>query len=443
MKLYHIVRPVVTLAYKIYFKNIYFTGSENIPQGKPVIFSVNHPTGFFEPTLLACVFWECDFYFITRGDVFEKPVFRRILENLLMIPIYRFRDGFENMRQNAAIMDQIRDMLSERKSIMIFSEGTTRTVKRLHPLQKGMGRMAFSNYEKYGDLDLQVVPIGVTYSDPHTPRGEVMIKVGAPIPLSNYYDIYAQNTAKAINKLTADVEAVMRPCLVHIEREADDALAENLLLLYRNSFPQPNFPIFKRSVRRLLAQQEMADNLNKMTDNQRLILNEKADSYFSKLESKGIKDIAVAQPYHARFKNSLALIIGFVPFLIGWFGHYLPNWYSRKVRDEQVPYLEFKGPVMAGVALGATLVQYIFLLVVGLIVGSWAFWLFILILPFLGYYSLVYNELWQNYRACSHLHKVAQAHGGEAYISSLREERERVLGMVREMPVISKSNTIQ
>lgn len=434
MKLYHIVRPVVTLAFKIYFKKIYFTGSENIPQGKPVIFSVNHPTGFFEPTLLACVFWECDFYFITRGDMFKKPIYRRILENLLMIPIYRFRDGFENLRQNAAIMNQIRDMLSENKAIMIFSEGTTITAKRLYPLQKGLGRMAFSNYETYGDLDLQIVPIGITYSDPHTPRGEVMIKVGKPIPLSNYYDIHAQNPSKAINKLTADAEAVMKPCLVHIAKEEDDDLAEQLLLLYRNSFPQPTFPIMVRSARRLLAQQEMINNLNKMTDSQKDTLNEKSNAYFSTLESKGLEDVAVAQPYHGRFKNILALLIGFVPFLIGWYGHYLPNWYSRKVRNERVPYLEFQGPVMAGVALGATLAMYIVLLIAGLIIGSWAFWLFVLILPFLGYYSLVYNELWINFKACSRLNKVAKAHGGEAYISALREQREEVLGMVRIMP---------
>jgi glycerol-3-phosphate O-acyltransferase / dihydroxyacetone phosphate acyltransferase len=437
MKLYHVIRPVVTLGFKIYFNKIFFIGSENIPQGKPVIYSVNHPTGFFEPTLLACVFWESEFYFITRGDMFEKPIFRRILEALLMIPIYRFRDGFENMRQNGAIMDQIRDMLSERKNIMIFSEGTTKTVKRLHPLQKGMGRMAFSNYAKYGDLDLQIVPVGVTYSDPHTPRGEVMIKVGAPIPLSNYYEIYNQNTAKGINKLTSDVEAAMRPCLVHVEREEDELLADNLFLLYRNSFPPTVFPIMERNERRLLAQREMADNLNEMPDNQRLALHEKANTYFSKLESKGIKDIAVAQPYHGRVKNLLALIIGFVPFLIGWFGHYLPNWYSRKIRKEKVPYIEFEGPVMAGVAIGGTVVQYLLLLVVGLVLGSWSFWLFVLILPFLGYYSLLYNELWKNYSACTHLNKVAEPLGREIFITALREERESVLGMVRQMPVSS------
>ena len=223
----------------------------------------------------------------------------------------------------------------------------------------------------------------------------------------------------------------MRPCLVHVAKEIDDELADRLLLLYRNSFPAPIFPIFERSTRRLLAQQEIADNLNQLPDNQRVELNEKAEIYFTKLKKLGVEDVAVVQPYHTNFKNTLALLIGFVPFLIGWYGHYLPNWYSRKVRKERNLDIEFQGPVMLGVAIGVHVVQYLVLLVVGLIVWSWSFWLFVLVLPFLGYYSLLYHEAWQNYKACSQLSKIAQPLGGDMYIESLREEREGILKIVR------------
>ena len=101
MTLYHIIRPVITLAFRLYFKKIQHFGAEKIPLGKPLIFSVNHPTGFFEPTVLACTFWEHDFYFITRGDMFKKPFYRRILESFFMIPIYRFRDGFADENPSA------------------------------------------------------------------------------------------------------------------------------------------------------------------------------------------------------------------------------------------------------------------------------------------------------------------------------------------------------
>ena len=426
MKLYHIARPLVTFTFKIYFKKIYHIGSENIPTDKPVILSINHPTAFFEPTIMACTFPEHDFYFITRGDVFQKDFFRRVCESLLMIPIYRFKDGFDNLRKNEASMNIITELLGEGKKIQIFSEGGTETIKRLRPLQKGMARMAFDAYKKHGDQDLQIVPVGFTYSDPHHPRREVMLKIGAAIPLSNYYDLYAQSPAKAINQVTADVQKAMRPCLVHVERDEDLVLSEQLSKLYRHSFPQTIFPIVQRSERRLLAHQEIADNLSQLNDNQRLELGKKTASYFSKLEKEHLNDLAVAQPWHASFKNLLVLIIGFIPFVIGWFGHGLPNLYAKKVRDTKVKYLEFEGPVRAAVSTGAMVIQYVILFVLAIIINNWAFWAFLFILPFLGFYSLIYVDLLRNFTYCQRLKRL-----NTEGVLALRSERETILKMVR------------
>ena len=433
MKLYHVIRPLVTLAFKIYFKKIYHIGGENIPTNGPVILSINHPTAFFEPTVMACTFPEHDFYFLTRGDVFQKDIFRRIFESLLMIPIYRFKDGFDNLRKNEASLNLVTELLGEGKKIQIFSEGTTKTIKRLHPLQKGMARMAFDAYKKYGDQNLQIVPVGFTYSDPHHPRREVMIKIGVPIPLSNYYDLYAQNTAKGINQLTTDVQKAMRPCLVHVERDEDLVVSEQLFKLYRNSFPQSVFPIVQRSERRLLAHQEIADNLTQLDENQRLELGEKTSSYFSKLEKIGLNDLAIAQPWHGSLKNLLVLIIGFIPFVIGWFGHALPNIHGKKIQKTKVKYLEFEGPVRAGVSMVTMVIQYLLLFVMAIIVNHWAFWAFLFMLPFLGFYSLIYVDLLRNYTHCRRLKRLDTEGSSDVEITLLflRSERETLLKMVR------------
>jgi 1-acyl-sn-glycerol-3-phosphate acyltransferase len=426
MKLYHIVRPLVTFAFNIYFKKIYHIGGENIPTGKPVILSINHPTAFFEPTIMACTFPEHDFYFITRGDVFRKDFFRRVCESLLMIPIYRFKDGFDNLRKNEGSMNLITDLLGEGKKIQIFSEGGTETIKRLRPLQKGLGRMAFDAYKKHGDQDLQIIPVGFTYSDPHHPRREVMIKIGAPIPLRNYYDLYAETPAKSINQVTSDVQKAMLPCLVHVERDEDLKISEQLFKLYRNSFPQTVFPIVQRSERRLLAHQEIANNLTQLPENQRLELGKKVEDYFSKLDAKHLNDLAIAQPWHGSFKSLIVLILGFIPFVIGWFGHGLPNLYAKKVIDKKVKYLEFKGPVRAGVSMGGMVIQYLILLIVAIFINHWAFWAFLFILPFLGFYSLIYVDLLRNYVHCHRLNRL-NAEG----LLELRSARENILKMVR------------
>jgi glycerol-3-phosphate O-acyltransferase / dihydroxyacetone phosphate acyltransferase len=434
MNLYRIVRPIVTLAFRLYFRKIYYSGIEKIPQGKPMIFSCNHPTGFFEPCLLACITWEVEYHFITRGDMFANPVVRRILESLNMVPIYRFKDGFANLKNNASTMAYIYKALAEKKSILIFSEGGTTTIKQLRPIQKGLARMAFGNYEQYGDLDLQVIPVCCTYIEPHQMRSEVMIQYGDPIPLSKYYDIYAQNQPKAIAQLTADVEAAMQPLLVHIAQKENEPLLDKLILLYQNSFPEPIFPIIQKSKKRLLALKEIADNINQMTDNDRLILENKTNIYFDTLKNKGIDDIAIAQPWHNTTSNRASLIIGYIPFLIGKVGHYIAAWYAVKVRKEKVIYLEFEGPVMAAVGIGVILIQYILLLIIAFILNKTVFWIFVFTLPILGYYSLIYNELRKKYRACAAL-KGVDTEG----VSQLQNERESILNMVRRPPIYSYS----
>jgi glycerol-3-phosphate O-acyltransferase / dihydroxyacetone phosphate acyltransferase len=427
MKLYHFVRPIATLAFKTYFKKIDYFGVERIPTGKPLIFSCNHPTGFFEPCLLACMTWEFDYHFITRGDMFAKPLYRTLLESLNMVPIFRFRDGYANMKNNASSMEFIYKILAEKKSILIFSEGGTETVKRLRPIQKGLARMAFGNYDQYGDLDLHIIPVCFTYTDPHHARSEAMVEFGEPIPLSIYYEQYAQSQPKATTKLTADVEKAMKPLLVHIEKEELTDLLENLFTLYRNTYPLPMLPIFFKSKRRLWAHQEIVENVEALDDRNVEILRGKLDNYLKKLETNNLNDLAIAQPNHASTNNLMALILGFIPFVFGWLTHLLPTWYGLKIRNTRVKYLEFKGPVTAAVGFAVYLIQFFVLLIIALIINKLSIVISVLLLPFMSYFAFLYLDLRQKYMACKCLN-VLNTEG----VTFLKNEREIILKMVRE-----------
>lgn len=426
MNLYHVVRPIATLVFKIYFKKIYYTGTEKIPHGKPLIFSCNHQTGFFEPCLLACLTWDVEYHFITRGDMFKKPWVRRIFASLNMVPIFRFKDGFSNLKNNAASMEYIYKALAEKKSILIFSEGGTKTVKRLRPIQKGMARMAFGNYDIYGDLDLHFVPVCLTYTSPHNFRSEVMIQFGEAIPLSKYYETYSDNNNKAINQLTSDVQDAMRPLLVEIPTPDNDKLTENVFTLYRNTYPEPVFPIMNVSKRRLMAHQEMATNIDRLDESQLTALQQSVKTYFDKLKAQGLNDVGVAQPWYAQSKTFLMLVLGFIPFMIGYVGHWLPTWYALKVKNDRVPHLEFKGPVMATVGMGGIILQYIVFTIIAFIVNHWAIYTLLVLMPLLGYYAIIYKDLWKKYKAASRL-KALDTEG----VIQLRNEREAILKTVR------------
>jgi glycerol-3-phosphate O-acyltransferase / dihydroxyacetone phosphate acyltransferase len=441
MKFYHILRPIATLAFKTYFKKIDYSGVERIPQGKPLIFSCNHPTGFFEPCLLACMTWEFDYHFITRGDMFANPLHRKLMESLNMVPIFRFRDGYANMKNNGSSMEFIYKTLAEKKSILIFSEGGTETKKQLRPIQKGLARMAFGNYDQYGDLDLHIIPVCFTYTDPHHARSEAMVAFGEPIPLKNYYAQYAQSPPKATTQLTADVEKAMKPLLVHIEKEELTDLLENLFTLYRNTYPLPMLPIFFNSKRRLWAHQEIVENVENMDAQNVEILRGLTDNYFKKLKDKDLNDFAVAQPNNATPTHLMALVLGFIPFVFGWLTHLLPKWYGLKVRNEKVKYLEFQGPVTAAVGYGVYLFQLLILFIIALIINKLSIIIFVLVLPFMSYFAFLYLDLRQKYVACKRLEAMKKQNMERSDIPNtfgtegpllLKNERENILKMVRE-----------
>jgi glycerol-3-phosphate O-acyltransferase / dihydroxyacetone phosphate acyltransferase len=409
--LYYIARHLGTLGLKVFYKKIYFSGVERIPVGKPMLIASNHPTAFCEPITLACVLRNVEFNFITRGDIFSKPFYRKLLEGLNMIPIFRFRDGYAQMKNNQATMDYVYQALAEKKAILIFPEGTTRTAKRLHPPQKGVARMAFGNYALHGDLDLQIVPVGITYTDAHTFRSEILLEVGTPIPLSRYYNTYKENQNKAVNQLTADIFKETEPLLVVIQKVEDEPLVEHLFELYRNSYPDSSvFPIFKQNKRRLEAEREIANNFyQKLSDTQRVDLKQDVNNYFQSLSDAKVTDFAVAQPYHATLAKTIALVLGFVPYCIGYALHFPIFGYARHIRDTRVSQIEFKAPVAIGVGVGVILVLYLVFLIALMIVNKPIVWAFGLLLPFLGFYTVLYYDFWKRYQASRSVHSIPTA----------------------------------
>ncbi len=424
---YRTVRLIVATGFRGYFRKIYFTGLENIPDDKPLLVAANHPTAFLEPLLLATVL-PLELHFITRGDVFQNPLYRYFLEALNMIPIFRFRDGFANMKNNHESIDHISKVLEQRKAVLIFSEGRTITEKRLRPIQKGTARMAFDSYQQSGDLDLQILPVSVNYTAPHSFRSAVMIAVGAPILLREYYAQYADNPNKTIATLTHDIGKKLLPLMVNIADSADDALAENAFTLYRNAFPEPVFPIYGKNERRLMAEREIANRLNEMPSTEKNEWNQKINNYFQTLKALKVNDLGVAQPYHATLGAFLTLLIGAVPFAIGAVFHAFPVWLAEKMRRERTNgVVEFEGPVLFAVSTWGMVLYYLLCFLLLLIFQArWFLWGTWVAMPFLGFYALQYWDKRAKYRAARQflaLKKAQQAELTATRAALLRQVR--------------------
>ncbi len=425
--LYRFAHPLVSMALRVYFRKIHYFGLENIPHGKPILLTANHPTAFLEPVVLAIIL-PIELHFVTRGDIFKKPWAKKLLENLNMIPIFRFKDGYSNLKNNAATMEYVYKALHERKTIVVFAEGNTRTEKRLRSIQKGTARMAWGNFEQFGDQDLQILPVGITYTDPHHFRGEVMLEVGAPIALRDYYELHRENPNKAINAITQEIGERLKPLIVTIEHPEDDEIVEQLFTMYRNSFIEDVFPIFKKSKRRLMAEREIATFYSHLGEGDKSAIANRLQNYFGRLARLGIEDLAIAQPWHSSPRNKLAMALGLLPFLVGLAVYGLPKWYAENVRRKKVRNaLEFEGPVLFGVWTLLTLVLYLFLCLFSLIAWSWVLFFAVLLLPFMGFYSVLYYDKYLKVKACTPLSRLR-----EETLNELREERSEILKMIRD-----------
>ncbi|MBK6997472.1 MAG: 1-acyl-sn-glycerol-3-phosphate acyltransferase [Lewinellaceae bacterium] len=95
--IYNILHPVVQLECRMLFRKIYFHNRKGVPANKPVLIASNHPTAFIDPIFL-CVFLEPPVYNMTRGDIFRKPFYRKLMEHCNMFPVYRQRDGYDKTR---------------------------------------------------------------------------------------------------------------------------------------------------------------------------------------------------------------------------------------------------------------------------------------------------------------------------------------------------------
>lgn len=348
-----------------------------------------------------------------------------------MVPIFRKQEGLDQLKKNDETFDFCYEALNAHKTVVILPEGRTIQEKRLRPIRKGLARIAFGTYEKYGDIDLHIVPIGVNFTEADKFRSVAMFDVGEPIRLKKYYDQYQENPQRAIRNLTTEVKDGLENHIVNIPNPADDALAEDLFMLHRNDHPEKILPIISEDRKPLEAEMNIADHVSHMSEEEKTDLTEKIKQYFYKLKSNGVKDQALQNAEVYNSKNGLLLVLGFIPYLIGYWLNYPIFGYAKHVSRTKVKQLEFKAPVALAVGLGLSVVLILFLVSVGIYLWGWWSILVLLVLFYLGRFSLVYLELWEKYSAAKAVHRL-----DKSTLEKLKNERASLSEMTKVISVL-------
>jgi len=427
--LYAFVRPFAALGFEVYFKKMYVENIEAIPMDKPVFLAINHPTAFIEPCVVAGFVDDKPLNFLVRGDLWGKPFYNKLMAGVHLIPIFRKKDGKNKLQENENTYKYCFDALAKNKIIMIMPEASTKEAKRLRPLSKGLARICLGSIDAYKGMDVHIVPIGANFTNAAKPRKELMLKVGTPIRVLDFYNEYPDNRNRAVLKLTQEVKKRMEDCLVHVKNEEDEPLANHLFEVAKTEQKIKIFPIVSRSTIPLKVEQQIAHKINDLEEAKKIELKAKSDKYFSTLEANKITDSH--QYFNPKLYHWVLLIIGFIPGWIGKIFHfpiiYLASFLSKKIKKK-----EFTQPVFWGVSNVGLLLYYIFWVIIGFIINSKWLWIFLFVVPFFGYIRLTNRDLWFNLKNKMTFNKLSTNQK-----TALKNARQPILDFIN--PILNKN----
>jgi len=206
---YYFIKYTIRFASKCYFRNIKIIGLENIPQEGGILFSPNHQGAFLDPLLIGSIVNQ-QVTSLTRSDVFGGK-FQWFLSALKMLPVYRIRNGYSNLRRNEEIFDTCRKFLCSKESIIMFSEAAHHNEYYLQSLSKGSSRLV---YEAQVDskFPIYLVPVGINYGHHTKPLCDLHLVFGKPIEVRDFLDD-SLSKAETINNIREKLKSRMKKCI--------------------------------------------------------------------------------------------------------------------------------------------------------------------------------------------------------------------------------------
>ena len=192
----HLVRTYLRLALFFYYKKIKIVNSQNVPKTGAVLFLGNHHNALMDPLLIAAKCGRFS-YFLTRASVFKNKTIAKILNSLLMLPVYRIRDGWNTISQNKFIFKKSAKLLGKGMALSLFPEANHNLNRTVRPLSKGFTRIIHRALDQNPDLDLKLVPIGFNYHNAVMFGDSVSLYFGKPITLTS---------EETINKLKNSID---------------------------------------------------------------------------------------------------------------------------------------------------------------------------------------------------------------------------------------------
>lgn len=219
---YTLAKIPVNTTLRLNFRKLIFIGKkENVSKERAIIFAPNHRNALIDALMLVFSSYHSkQIVFLGRADIFKKNFVAWLLRGLRIMPVFRIRDGKDNLDKNNEIFANAARILQENNPIALFPEAKHNPKQSLLPIQKAVPRIVLPT-EASVDFQLrsQIVPVSIYYRDIFGFLSDAYITFGTPIEVSDYKNLYNENPALATNQLRQDLEKRLKSMVVNIWNE--------------------------------------------------------------------------------------------------------------------------------------------------------------------------------------------------------------------------------
>jgi 1-acyl-sn-glycerol-3-phosphate acyltransferase len=193
------------LVLPIYFRKVEVVGQEWLPRSGPIILAPTHRSrwdALMLPYATGRRVTGRDLRFmVTQDEV--KGIQGWFIRRLGGFSVDTRRPGVASLRHGI-------ELLQQGEMMVIFPEGNIFRERSVQPLKAGFARLALQATAQ-DDLNVQVVPVSLAYSDRLVPwRSTIQIRIGPPLSVQSYRTGQPKQDAKA---LTTDLHQSLQTLL--------------------------------------------------------------------------------------------------------------------------------------------------------------------------------------------------------------------------------------
>jgi 1-acyl-sn-glycerol-3-phosphate acyltransferase len=395
---YYLLKKYVQFVDWFIYKRIIITGEENIPPKKPIVFAPNHQNALSDPMaiLLNTKFQPV---WLARADIFKNKTAAAILRFLKIMPVYRMRDGKDNLTKNDQTFSNSIKVLENNSALGLFPEAAHTGRRQMIQHKKAVPRIVFmaeENSEK--KLDIQIIPTGIYYSSYWKFNRNLIVNFGKPIAVDDYMDEYKKNPNTATLLMRDKIQESIIPLVLEISSKNYYEEFETIREIYGRYYLQRRKE--KYSVLHLFrSDQVMMARLDKLeiqrpkeTEN----LVQMVKEYTSNLKNLKIKSWLIDRHYHNTIKvfvNIILLLASFPLFLYGFVFNAIPFFSIDRIVRKKVKDIAFWSTFFQVLGLIVFPIFYIIELIAmwNFLPGPWVKLAFLISLPFMGKFAFYWH----------------------------------------------------